>query len=398
MKVVLIDPSLFTLPYDRALAAALVDRGHRVTTVGRPLGDGESWPEAAGDYRALFYRGRACTAGRGARRSLAKGLDHLATLARLPGHLAGLAPDVVHFQWAPLPAADALAIPRLARIAPVVLTMHDTVPFNGDPTARLQGLGALAVCRRADRVIVHTEEGRARLADAGVDPAKLARIGHGPLGGGTPAPGAVPPDPDGPVTIRLLGKLKPYKGADVLVEAIARLPDALKARVRVEIAGEAHMDPAPLERRIAELGLGERIRVEPGFLAEADFDRRLAGADILAFPYRRIDASGVMAACMAHGRPVVASDLGSFADLLEPVRDCALVPPGDPDALAAALAPLIADADRRAALGAEVAALARRMGGWDDAARATEACYAALTGAPANAGAAPARLATEARP
>jgi glycosyltransferase involved in cell wall biosynthesis len=67
---------------------------------------------------------------------------------------------------------------------------------------------------------------------------------------------------------------------------------------------------------------------------------------VVVFPYREIDASGAFACASQFGKPILATDLGVFAEA--PVRDhLRLVPPEDPGALAAALEGLIDDPAER---------------------------------------------------
>ena len=103
----------------------------------------------------------------------------------------------------------------------MVVTVHDTAPFNGSPTRALQRLGLRwPPSRAADRLIVHTAAGRRRLAALGLAPERIAVVPHGPLGRAAPRR-------DRPRRARLtlvaFGKMRPYKGLDVLVEALARL-------------------------------------------------------------------------------------------------------------------------------------------------------------------------------
>ncbi|MGI3778732.1 MAG: glycosyltransferase, partial [Janthinobacterium lividum] len=181
MRVALIDPSLFTLPYDRRLAQGLEQGGHQVTLYSRRPGadDNES-----GDLTLMpaFYR----VAGHPAASRLPapvrlglKGLDHWVSMARLRRILAREAPDVIHFQWLPLPVLDLRFLAALHAIAPLVLTMHDTQPFNGNPSARLQRIGVEAAIKRFDHVIVHTEQGRERMVSLGLAADTVACLPHG---------------------------------------------------------------------------------------------------------------------------------------------------------------------------------------------------------------------------
>src|SRR5581483_4045033 len=217
LRVALIDPSFFTIPYDARLAGALGALGHEVVVYGEARAPAELPTEFA-RLRPLFYPELLRFASRRWTRSA----------VRLVRELRDTAPDIVHFQWAPLPALDRLFLGRLRQVAPVVLTAHDSQPLNGTPSP-LQTLGAIGILREFDGVIVHTEAARERLIAYGVRPGRVVRIAHGPLH--EPPQGAAPREPAaaGKVRFLLFGKLKDYKGADVLIEAYRRLPREVQA-------------------------------------------------------------------------------------------------------------------------------------------------------------------------
>lgn len=374
MRIAIIDPSNFTLPYDRALGRALAARGHTVTMIGRPPDAGDGWEEPGIPFVPHFYRGLDRL--RRLPRPLflaAKGAAHAASMAGLRQRLADLRPDVIHVQWFPLPAVDRLLLPALRRIAPVVLTMHDTEPFNGNPTSILQRLGALDLPRACDGVIVHTALGVRRLTAAGVSPERIAVVPHGLLG---EVPGAAPP-PDGPPLFLLIGKIKPYKGADLFVEAIARMPQSVRQGCRFVIAGRPYIDTAPLLEAARRHGLGDELRFDFRFLSEAEMAALIAEASVLVFPYREIEASGVLATVLGHGRAVVATAVGGFAETLTDGVTARLVPPGDAGALAAALAGLATDPAERERLGQAARMLAGRLQDWGAIADRTAAVYTA---------------------
>jgi glycosyltransferase involved in cell wall biosynthesis len=98
-------------------------------------------------------------------------------------------------------------------------------------------------------------------------------------------------------------------------------------------------------------------------------------ADVLVFPYREIDISGVLMAALRYGRPIIASMIGGFAELLVDGRHAILVPPDDSPAIAAAMKRLIAAPEERAAMGAAVAELGAAIPDWADIAKATVGFY-----------------------
>jgi glycosyltransferase involved in cell wall biosynthesis len=136
----------------------------------------------------------------------------------------------------------------------------------------------------------------------------------------------------------VLASLVARKGIDVLLDALARL-GARAPQPVLWIAGEGPERDA-LERRAHVLGLTQRVR----FLGRrSDAGDLLAACDVFVLP-SRLEGLGVAALeAMAAARPVVASAVGGLAEAVEHESTGLLVPPEDPDALAAALARLLED-------------------------------------------------------
>lgn len=334
-SVLQVDPALFTGPYDAALTAGLVAAGVSVRWASRAPRPGEETELSSNLVEPVFYRGSlASVRSAGVAAKLRKGISHLSSSRLLPGLCERLAIDVVHYQWAVLPVIDLMTMRRLRRRRPVVLTVHDSKPFNGIPTSRLQVFGYGSMLRSVDHLVVHTPHGRDVLVEGGCDPRRVSVIPHGPLSVGRVPP---PASPDGrPWTFVLFGKLQNYKGVDVLVEAVAALGDDTRDRLRVIIAGEALMDLAPLRRRIDEADLAALVEIRPGRLDEAEMRALFTIADAFVFPYLQIEASGVYNLVRSFGRWIIASDLGSFRNEVFPEAG-ELVPAGDALALASAL-------------------------------------------------------------
>src|SRR5438874_9097859 len=157
MRDVLADPPCFTPAYDHALATALAHAGADVELVTSHFRFG-AVPRAEGYRRSEpFYPVSSRLFRRSRLRLPLKAAEHL------PGTVALLRrrPDVLHLQWLAAPELDARFFrPRV----PAVFTAHDLLP------RRTQGRRELwrRLLARFDRVVVHSERGRAALADLGV--------------------------------------------------------------------------------------------------------------------------------------------------------------------------------------------------------------------------------------
>jgi glycosyltransferase involved in cell wall biosynthesis len=355
MRVHVVDPSAFTPPYDRALSAALAAAGQEVTLVTSRFAYGEV-PEAVGvRVEERFYRRAVGGAGSRLRLAvkLAEHVPEMVAYARVAPRVA----DVVHFQWLTVQPVDVHLLPRGV---PTVLTAHDVLPR--EPRAG-QLRAQRRLYERVDRVVVHSEHGAARLRDElGIDPARVRVIPHGAFTHLAALDAVLPPElpeTDKPV-VALTGLLRPYKGIDVLLEAWHDIDAELW------IVGMPRM---PLPER-----LPPSVRLVPRFVSDAELAGVLRRADVVALPYREIDQSGVLYAALGLGRPLVLSAVGGFPEVA--ARGAAeLVPPGDAEALHAALAELVAQPEKRARLAAAATEVASTTYAWDAIAREHIALY-----------------------
>ena len=140
------------------------------------------------------------------------------------------------------------------------------------------------------------------------------------------------------------------------------------------------MDLAPLLELARERGVAPRLSLEPRFVPEDEIPALFGPDTIAVFPYREIEASGVLTLAVAHGRPVIASRIGAFAEELADGVHGALVPPDDPAALAAAMERMLAEPDFAARCAANVRALSGAVPSWGEIGRRTAAVYAAAPG------------------
>jgi glycosyltransferase involved in cell wall biosynthesis len=370
MRVRIVDPPAYSPPYDRSLASALARAGASVElSTSRPTYDSP----AAGELvvREDFYR-RAMARDRStaARRAL-RLAEHLPDMLR-HRRAGGRDVDVVHYQWLTIEALDA---GLLARGVPRVFTSHNVLRRGA---GRLREQGARRVAAAVDAVIVHTRgSSRAMTERYGADPQQVHVIPHGAFDYLARQPDEAPLPPElaaveGPVILSF-GILRPYKGIDVLIEAFRGIEG-----VELWIVGRPWMDPEPL--RAAAARSGGTVRFVDRFVAENELPAYFRRADVVALPYREIDQSGVLYTALAFGKAIVASAIGGFAEVADDHGALVPVPPGDPAALRAALAELVADPAARAAQEQRAIAAAAGPYSWDEAARLTLALYRRLVG------------------
>jgi len=177
-----------------------------------------------------------------------------------------------------------------------------------------------------------------------------------------------------------VGVLSRHKGQDLLVEALAELADRDWHCV---LAGSLDRDPdfaGQLQTRISRLGYDQRVRLS-GVLTGPALSHAYATADLLVAPSRAETYGMTVTEALAHGLPVIAAAVGGLPEALgstaDGTRPGQLIPPGDPAALAAALADWLGDERHRHRL--RTAARQRRstLRGWE---QTTQEIANALTG------------------
>jgi rhamnosyl/mannosyltransferase len=275
-------------------------------------------------------------------------------------------PDVTHLH-VPYPIGEGAWLAAGRR--PMVVTYHSDIVRQrllGRLWAPLLGL----VLRRADRVIatstnyVESSEqlrkvrSKVVVVPLGIDPRRftMARAEPDAQGGvGSAESGSTERfrsaatrearQVDLP-TVLFVGRLRYYKGLGVLLEALTRLP------ARLRVVGTGSM-AATWQAKAHELGVADRVEWL-GDVSDDDLPQVLSAADVFALPaIARSEAFGVaILEAMAAGLPVVTTELSTGTSFV--VADGVtgrVIPPGDPKALAIAIAGLLDDP-----------ALARRMG------------------------------------
>jgi glycosyltransferase involved in cell wall biosynthesis len=373
MRIALLDPGGFTAAYDEELVSGLCRLGHEVVLIGKHGGPLPASEVRRPTFYALLAKDWVHALPAPVARGV-KGAHHIVDMARLIVLLHRMRPHVIHFQWMPLPLVDACFIGALRRIAPLVLTVHDSEPYQG-ATNRLMALGFHRLVRAADAVIAHTRSTVEQLKGIGLDPGRLHQVPHGLLHGKVLAETDRPLAADRRLRLLQFGKIKAYKGVDVLIEALGMLEPEVRRQIHVRIVGAPYIDPQPLLRRVEQLGISDSVEFRLGFVPDDEMIACFAEADAIVFPYRQIDASGVLMAALAQGLPVIASRIGDFAELLEHGREALLVEPGDAPALSAAIATLARSPERLAAMGSAMKQRGEAIPSWDEIAARTVAAY-----------------------
>lgn len=170
-----------------------------------------------------------------------------------------------------------------------------------------------------------------------------------------PNPVRVPPrfpDRSGRTEVQFLflGRLGNRKGAYALVEAFAALPDDLRARARLVLAGDGDVDGVrELSARLCP-GVGDRVRVL-SWIDPVERDRLLAESDVFVLPSHAEGLPMSLLEAMAAGLPVITTPVGGIPDVVEHGAEGLLVAPGDRTQLTGSMAQYIRSEPERLAAG-----------------------------------------------
>ncbi|MBW2253872.1 MAG: glycosyltransferase [Deltaproteobacteria bacterium] len=266
--------------------------------------------------------------------------------------IAALHPRVVVIPWWTVfwaPCFGYLAR-RLARSGPdICFLCHNVVEHE---SARWKQRATRAVLGRGTRFVCHTAEDAANLR--AMLPGARPVVHPHPIYDHFPAPtGSLPRR--GALELLFFGFVRPYKGLDVLIEALGLLGD----NIHLTIAGEFWEGRAEIEARIRQLGLTGRVELVPRYVSDQETAEYFARADVCVLPYRSATGSGVVTVAYHFDTPVVVTAVGGLPEAVVDGETGLLVPPGSPAALAEAIGSMTAD--RAASMVPAIRELARRM-------------------------------------
>ncbi len=363
MRIGLVCPYSLDVPggvqsHVRGLAATLAGRGHDVGVLA-PGEDTDGLPgyvETVGKAVAIPYNGSVARVAFGPR-----------VAAQTRRWLREGRFDVLHVHEPATPSVSLLAL--RASEGPVVASFHTA----NDRSRALSSVAAIlrpsmdkisariAVSQAARDTLVHHLGGEPVVIPNGISYDEFAR--------------AEPADAwrlPGPVLVFFGRGDEPRKGLHVLLDAIPRVVAAFPA-TRVLIGGGTSDPTAGIDTSV-------RPRVTLlGTLPDRERSRLLASADVYVAPQTGGESFGiVLLEAMAAGAPVVASDLRAFRAVTQEGRLAELFPPGDAQALSAALCRVLSSRDRRDQLRRDASVAVRRYD-WSRVGPDIEAVYASVT-------------------
>lgn len=272
----------------------------------------------------------------------------LPSLVRAVRFLRQQRPNVVIFQWwtgAVLHSYVVLAWAARRLGATVIIEFHelqDTGEARTRGVARYVSVAGHRFLSGADGYLVHSDHDREAISRAfPIAEAPVRVVPHGPFDHVSPPHSETDTvedaDTEGPLRLLFFGTIRPYKGLEHLVEAFNSLEPADAERFELAVVGETWEGWTRPLRLIDASPYRHRIQLTNRYVTDREIADAFGGADAVVLPYTRSSASGPLHIAMAHGLPVVLSDVGGLRSGAEGYDGVTWVPPADPAALRLAL-------------------------------------------------------------
>jgi D-inositol-3-phosphate glycosyltransferase len=289
-------------------------------------------------------------------------------------------PDIVHAHfwmsgWAALEAAGPLGVPTLQTFH-ALGTVKRAQQGSKDTSPAERCAVEADIARTMSLTLAESNEEMFELVRSGADPRRIWVVPSGvDLDVFSPRGAAGPARSDRPRLV-VVSRLVERKGVGNVITALRDVPDA-----ELLVAGGPTRDGLHTDREaqrllslVAEAGVDDRVTL----LGQLDHDNVAAlyrSADVVVcVPW--YEPFGLVALeAMACGVPVVASAVGGLVDTVVDGATGLMVPPRDPRRLGLALRQLLADPERRRALGAAGARRARQRYGWRTIGKETRRAY-----------------------
>lgn len=177
--------------------------------------------------------------------------------------------------------------------------------------------------------------------------------------------------------VLFFGTLTPSKGIPDLIKAFEGV-SAQNPSARLLIAGmpTKYMDMSALFRQVDESRLQDAVIFDSRYLAMEEIAPLMLRADVVVLPYLNSSQSGAVQVAYSFGRPVVATNVGAFPDVIDDGLSGFLVPPGSPRELGKAITTIINDKERAAEMGRYAKHLSETRFAWPPIARNILEVYA----------------------
>jgi glycosyltransferase involved in cell wall biosynthesis len=249
----------------------------------------------------------------------------------------------------------------------IVADVHDPFPHVGEHNSVFLLPRLRLFLRSCDQVILHNiSQSKKFSAYYHLPPEKVHVIPFGAVDNSHQTPETMEEDH----AVLFFGRISPYKGVQILVEAWKTIREILSdARLMIVGDGDFGFDVSPLRE-------DERVEL---------CNRRVGGDELVGFlrrcslvvlPYIEASQSGVLLTALSFGKPVVITEVGGLTEMVEHGVTGLVVPPNDPVSIARAVIELLSNRDFRRSVRRNIIHRVRSLPSWAEVAEITNDIYA----------------------
>jgi glycosyltransferase involved in cell wall biosynthesis len=244
------------------------------------------------------------------------------TWFRAAKEIASTRPKIVYISWWTIfwqPAFMLMTRYLQKKGVKVIYLCHNV--YDHDASALKKALTKRLI-RYAGGYLVHSREQEVLLREITPDAPILVR--QHPVYDIFPKP-TTKRDTSAKLKLLFIGLIRPYKGLDVLLEAIEKTPASDRKNMEFSVVGEYWGDKEELAERLDDLEIKHELR----FVSDQEMVDYIARSDAVVLPYKSATGSGIIPVSYYCGKPVVATNVGGLAEVVKDGKTGWLTKPGD---------------------------------------------------------------------
>ena len=259
--------------------------------------------------------------------------------------------------------APVLAGPMLSQFR-IAYTVHDPTLHQGE-SGFLRKIVQRRLVAMADLCFAHGQVNRRHLLQqSALEPERVINIPHGELGFWRDLPQVEQSN-----TVLFFGRIREYKGLDVLLEAFREVRQSMP-ELELLICGAGDLPQAAQAPRSIP-----GVRIVNRFVEHTEVPEFFLRALFVVLPYKEATQSGVVPMAFSLGRTCIASDVGAISEVVRHGENGLLVPPSDPARLADAMLTLARDKAKLRVLERNALETSRTELSWERTASLTADAY-----------------------
>lgn len=313
-----------------------------------------------------------------------KTIHYFGYLARLLAYVVkhNRGRQIVHFQFFRSERIESLLFPLLRLLGvKLVFTAHNVLPHEN---SQVDYLLRFMVYRSAKVIIVHSEHIKNKLArDFRIAQEKVKVVPHGNFDH------YVPRNPLSKLEARaslnlsetddvalFFGFIREYKGLDMLLDAFEIC--IRKGRpFRLVIAGATHSPELEnrYNQRIKQISTDDSITFHASFIPSERVAAYFTACDVVILPYKEIDHSGIVHLAYSFGRPLITTDVGDFAEVIEDGKSGYLLKENNAECLSETMLEAFSNTTRLENMGDRARKLSETKYSWLEIAKRTGKLY-----------------------